>query len=109
MLLPKNNMPRWVIIIIDLMISAVALMFAYLMRFDLKTDPYLIRTEWEILSKSILLYFGIKFLVFYFFKVHKGLVRHTSTEDLRRILLANLSCTGLFLTFGLLRKFYIDG
>lgn len=102
-------MPRWVIIVIDLIISAVALMFAYLMRFDLKTDPYLIRTEWEILSKSILLYFGIKFLVFYFFKVHKGLVRHTSTEDLRRILLANLTCTGLFLTFGLLRKFYIDG
>ncbi len=102
-------MPRWVIIVIDLIISAVALMFAYLMRFDLKTDPYLIRTEWEILSKSILLYFGVKFLVFYFFKVHKGLVRHTSTEDLRRILLANLTCTGLFLTFGLLRKFYIDG
>lgn len=108
MQLPKNNMPRWVIIIIDLMLSLVALMFAYLLRFDLKTDPELIRMEWEILSKSILLYFAIKFSVFYILKVHKGLVRHTSTEDLRRIFTANLVCTMLFLCFGLLRYFFLD-
>lgn len=108
MQLPKNNMPRWVIIIIDLMLSLVALMFAYLLRFDLKTDPELIRMEWEILSKSILLYFAIKLSVFYIFKVHKGLVRHTSTEDLRRIFTANLICTLLFLGFGLIRYFFLD-
>lgn len=109
MLLPKNNMPRWVIIVIDLFISAVALAFAYLMRFDLKTNSELIRVEWLILSKSIILFFGIKFVVYYFFKVHKGLVRHTSTEDLKRILSANLTCTGFFFGFGLIRYFYFDG
>lgn len=109
MLLPKNNMPRWVIIIIDLFISITALFFAYLIRFDLETDPQLIEEEWKILSKSILVYLGIKLLVFYLFKVHKGLVRHTSTEDLRRIFSANLISSLLFLAAGLIRFYFLDG
>lgn len=109
MLLPKNNMPRWVIIIIDLFISIAALFFAYLIRFDLETDPYLIEEEWKILSKSILVYLGIKLIVFYLFKVHKGLVRHTSTEDLRRIFSANLISSILFLAAGLIRYYFLDG
>lgn len=109
MLLPKNNMPRWVIIIIDLFISITALFFAYLIRFDLETDPYLIEEEWKILSKSILVYLGIKLIVFYLFKVHKGLVRHTSTEDLRRIFSANLISSLLFLAAGLIRYYFLDG
>lgn len=102
-------MPRWVIVIIDLLISLVALIFAYMIRFDLKADPALIQKEWAILSQSILLYFAIKFTVFQFFKIHKGLVRHTSTSDIKRIFLANLLCSNLFLVFGYLRHELYDG
>ncbi len=109
MLLPKKNMPRWVIVVIDLMISLVALLFAYVIRFDLKADPILIQKEWAILSQSILLYFIIKFTVFQFFKIHKGLVRHTSTDDIKRIFLANLVCSILFVIFGFLRYEFYDG
>ena len=94
MFLPKNNTPRWIIIVIDLFLSLFGLIFAYLIRFDLKADFTLIKEEWAILSKSILIFLLIKFLVFYFLKIHKGLVRHTSTEDLRSIfsLLLFLHC-----------------
>lgn len=109
MLLPKNNTPRWVIVIIDLLISMCALAFAYLIRFDLRADKELIEKEWRILSNSILIYFAIKLVVFLLFKVHKGLVRHTSTEDLRRIFLANLTCSVLFLAAGMVRYFLFDG
>lgn len=109
MLLPKSNTPRWVIIVLDLMMSLMSLAFAYLIRFDLKADEALINLEWRILSKSILIYLAVKFLVFYILKIHKGLIRHTSTEDMRRILLATMTCSMLFFGFGMVRFYFFDG
>ncbi len=94
--------------VIDLFLSAFALLFAYLIRFDLKADEAVITEEWAILSKSILIYFAIKFLVFYTFRIHKGLVRHTSTEDLRRIFLASVTSSIIFFMLGLIRFHYVD-
>ncbi len=109
MLLPKSNTPRWIIMMLDMFMSLLSLGFAYLIRFDLKADKSLIQMEWEILSKSILIYFGVKFIVFYLFKIHKGLVRHTSTEDMRRIILASMVSSFAFLVLGMLRFYFYDG
>jgi len=106
--LNKISTPRWVIILIDFLLNCFALLFAYLIRFDLKANNELFEKEWEQLSKSILFYFAVKVLVFYWFKIHKGLVRFTSTEDLRRIFLAVLTCSCIFL-IGSLIRFNIDG
>ncbi len=108
MLKLKQNTPRWVIILLDLIIHLSALAFAYLIRFDLKADFSLIQSEWEILSKSLLFFILVKLAIFYIFKIHKGLVRYTSTEDLKRIFLAELSCSIVFLIGGLVRFHYID-
>ncbi len=108
MLLPKSNTPRWVIILIDLFLSFIALLFAYLIRFDLKADKNLIQEEWQILSKSIIIFAGIKLIIFYLFKIHKGLVRHTSTEDLRRISLALATSSLIFALLGIIRYFIVD-
>lgn len=105
----KANTPRWVIILMDLFLSFIALAFAYLIRFDLKADKALIEKEWAILSKSILLYFGVKLVVFYFFKIHKGLVRYTSTEDIRRIFIAVATSSVLYFILGIIRFNYFDG
>jgi FlaA1/EpsC-like NDP-sugar epimerase len=105
----RSRTPRWVIIVFDLLLAAASLAFAYLIRFDLKANNALIEKEWLILSKSILFYFGVKFLVFYFLKIHKGLVRYTSTEDLKRLFFATLICSILYLSAGLIRYFYLDG
>ena len=109
MLLPKNNTPRWIIIVIDLILSLSGLFFAYLIRFDLKADTALLKEEWTILSKSILIFLGVKFFIFYLFKIHKGLVRHTSTEDLRRIFFASVSASIIFLILGFIRNTFFDG
>jgi len=101
-------MPRWVIIIIDQFLSFAALIFAYLIRFDLKADRALIEKEWMILSKTIWVYFAVKILVFYFFKIHKGLIRHTSFEDIRRIFLAVLTSSIIFVILGLTRAYFLD-
>ena len=108
MFLPKSNTPRWVIILIDLFLSFIALLFAYLIRFDLKADKNLIQEEWQILSKSIIIFAGIKLIIFYLFKIHKGLVRHTSTEDLRRISLALATSSLIFALLGIIRYLIVD-
>ena len=109
MLLPKSNIPRWVIMALDLFMSLLALFFAYLIRFDLRAEEELIREEWEILSKSIGIYIAVKFLIFYIFKIHKGLVRHTSTEDMRRIISATFLSSVVFAVLGVLRAKFYDG
>jgi FlaA1/EpsC-like NDP-sugar epimerase len=105
----KQNTPRWVVVLLDLIIHLSALAFAYLIRFDLKADFSLIQSEWEILSKSLWFFILVKLLIFYAFQIQKGLVRYTSTEDLKRIFLAELSCTIIFLLGGLVRYHHMDG
>ncbi len=109
MILPKTSTPRWIIIVIDVFLSLFGLFFAYLIRFDLNADSTLIANEWEILSKSILIYIAVKFIVFYQFKIHKGLVRYTSTEDLRRIFFAVSLSSVIFVILGFVRVYFFDG
>lgn len=106
---PIKNTPRWFVVIIDIFISVLSLVLAYLMRFDLQADETLIENEWKILSKSIVFYFAIKLLVYFLFKVHKRVVRHTSTIDIRILFFSNFVASLLFLTAGLIRFKFYDG
>lgn len=104
----RKNTPRWVIMVGDLGLSLMALAFAYLIRFSIQ-DRFALQEEWAILSKSILVYLAIKFIVFYLFNVHKGLVRHTSMEDLKTITLASLVSSLVIVGGGMIRHFFMDG
>ena len=105
---PKNNTPRWVIIAIDLIISALSLTLAYLIRFDIMADKAIWKTELGILFKFIWVFFFVRIVVFYLFGIHKGIVRHTSTVDFRRLFLAIFSTSFLFLILGYIRYYFID-
>lgn len=109
MLLPKSNIPRWIVIVADLLMSLAALFLAYLIRFDLETKDYMIRDEWSILSKSIGVYIAVKLIVFYVFKIHKGLIRHTSTQDFARIVQATAISSVIFFIGGMIRANALDG
>lgn len=89
--------------------SLMALLFSYVIRFDLEAKADLIRSEWVILSRSLGVYIAVKLIVFYLFQVHKGLIRHTSTEDFYRIFKANVVSSALFVVLGLLRYYELDG
>ena len=106
---PKTNTPRWIIILIDLGLSAISLFIAYIIRFDLKADKNLWIKEWEILSKSIVIFFTVRFLTFYLLKIHKGIVRHTSTTDFRRLFIAVSISSFLFFVLGMARYYFYDG
>lgn len=109
MKLPNRNTPRWIVVVADIFMSLMSLLVAYVIRFDLEANEELITREWNILSKSILVYIAVKLIIFYLYKIHKGLVRHTSTEDFLRIFKANTLSSITFLIFGLYRHFFLDG
>jgi FlaA1/EpsC-like NDP-sugar epimerase len=109
MKLPNRNTPRWIVVVADILMSLMSLLVAYVIRFDLEANEELITREWNILSKSILVYIAVKLIIFYLYKIHKGLVRHTSTEDFLRIFKANTLSSITFLIFGLFRHFFLDG
>lgn len=109
MLILKKNTPRWVIVVLDLVIHLFALLFAYLIRFDLKADFSLIKTEWDILVGSIWFFILVKLLVFAFFKIHNGIVRFSSSADFRRIFIAELVCSLTFILGSLIRYHNLDG
>ncbi len=105
----RKHTPRWVIVLLDLLLNISALAFAYLIRFDLKAEYSQIQEEWNVLSKSILFYIIVKFAVFQLFRIQKGLVRYTSTEDLRRIFLAIATTTLIFTIASIVRAKFMDG
>ena len=109
MLQLKKNTPRWVIVVLDLLIHLFALFFAYLIRFDLKADFSLIANEWAILSKSLWFFVLIKVLVFAVFQIHQGLVRLSSTSDFKRIFIAELITSLIFILGSMLRFYKLDG
>lgn len=89
--------------------SMFSLFLAYLIRFDLEANAELIQEEWFILSKSLWIYLLIKLVVFYLFGIHRGLVRHTSTQDFSRIIKGTAISSILFLIAGLIRESTFDG
>ena len=109
MVIFESRTPRWIIILVDLFINLFALLFAYVIRFDLDRQSELIQEEWDKSSKYIWLFIAVKFLVFYAYQIHKGLVRHTSTHELNRIFFAVSTCSLVFISFGALRFYFVDG
>jgi FlaA1/EpsC-like NDP-sugar epimerase len=105
----KKNTPRWVIVIFDLLIHLFALFFAYLIRFDLKADFSLIETEWAILSKSLWFFIVVKLVVFALFQIQQGIVRHTSSADSKRIFIAEITSSLLFILGSMVRFYQLDG
>ncbi|MBM3454311.1 MAG: polysaccharide biosynthesis protein [Bacteroidetes bacterium] len=104
----KSRTPRWIVIVADLVIAAASLFCAYILRFDMTADIETVMREWNQLSKSIWIFFAVKFAVFYFLKIHEGLLRYTSTEDIKRIFFALFISSSLFGAGGYIRYNFDD-
>ncbi|WP_018479658.1 polysaccharide biosynthesis protein [Pontibacter roseus] len=84
--LQNKALPKWIILIIDQVITtwSFALSFFIIRQFDFE----------HILRGHFLVYVGIYFLVsvtvFYLMRIHTGLIRYSSTDDIYRIFTAVL-------------------
>ena len=100
--------PGWLIIIFDLFISFISLALAFMIRFDVHKDKNIWNADWSIIKYQLLIFLILKFLVFYFFKIHKGLLRHTSNHDISRIFKTLIIFSLLLSLIGILRYYYFD-
>ena len=98
-LFPQRNIPRIIIFLGDVIICAVSIYLAYLLRFNFNVPDH----EWILLMDGLPVFFGIRILTFYLFKTYAGIIRYTSTRDASRILLT--LATGS-LVFALLNPLY---
>lgn len=86
--------PRWIIFLIDLGCVLFSILIAYIIRLNFNfvrlaevIDPYLSLGLVAVVNTTLLL----------LFKNYKGVVRYTTLEDAKRVLLLNLSASIIFL------------
>ncbi|MBF8962550.1 polysaccharide biosynthesis protein [Pontibacter sp. FD36] len=84
--LQNKALPKWIILIIDQIIStwSFALSFFIIRQFDFET---ILRGHFFVYSG---IYLMISVMVFYAMRIHTGLIRYSSTDDIYRIFTAVL-------------------
>jgi FlaA1/EpsC-like NDP-sugar epimerase len=107
--LPSISTPRWVVVVLDLMIGIIALLIAYLVRFEVYANWSAVKKEFDNILVILPFFLLVKFLVFQAFKIHKGLIRHTSFEDIRRLFFAVAVSSVIFALFSIVRSNWLDG
>lgn len=85
-LLFKSNTPRWLIFLIDVGIVAFSAFVAYMLRFNFNIPP----SEMPLIKYAMFSILMVRGLSFALAKTYAGIIRYTSTEDARKILVTNL-------------------
>ncbi len=97
--------PRWGILVIDLVLCLVALAAGYLLRFNFMVPPH----EVDLLLPVVPLFVLIRGASFLIAGIPRQMVRHTGTDDARRIFLTVLAGSLAFGLVSVLRYFFFDG
>jgi len=81
-LLNQQGTPRWIIWLIDFLLVHIGFGFAYQLRFNFSIPP----AELENYI-STLFYFSLVYIIcFYFLKTYSGIIRHTGSEEIKRVI-----------------------
>ncbi len=88
------SLPRWMVLLIDLLVVYFSFLIAYILRFNFDTDvieiPRALKQAWIVLF--VYTFFMIVF------KSYSGMIRHTTIKDTYRIILTNI-CSLTILLF----------
>lgn len=104
MFLEQKNTPRWMIFLIDILLTTMSIGFAYLLRFSFSIpDHYLNK-----LPGVVALVVGVRALSFVIARVYSGIIRYTGTQDLIRIFLVNTAGSLLFVITNLVLRYLWD-
>ncbi|MCF6366363.1 MAG: polysaccharide biosynthesis protein [Bacteroidales bacterium] len=79
----SKHTPRWIILTIDLAISVMSVVFAFLLRFNFDlTNSY-----FDTLHRVIFFVLTVRFSLFLLTRSYAGIIRYTGTKDTIRIIL----------------------
>ncbi len=100
----QNNLPRWIIFFIDLIICFLSLALAYLVRFNF-TVPDAAVKDFPLVFALVI---GIRALSFFIYKTYKGIVKYTSSKDSQRIFFSVTIGSLLFVLINLIFYYGIN-
>ena len=101
-LVTRNNTPRWVVLIIDLIISGMSFGFACIL-----TEVFIKSLELQLFNflRPLLIILFVRLIAFRITRSYSGIVRYTSTQDAVRIFSAIALSTAILLTGELIFEF----
>jgi len=83
-LLFQTNIPRWIILFIDLFICFISIIIAFLVRFNFAMPPKAMMDGDAILFVFYVI-LGVRSISFLLTKTYKGIIKHTSSKDSQQI------------------------
>jgi FlaA1/EpsC-like NDP-sugar epimerase len=89
----RHYLPRWIVLIIDILIVGYSFILAFLLRFNFDIQP--IKASFEY--AHILVVFPVVLFCFWKSKSYSGILRQSTTTDIMRII-NSMFCTGMLLT-----------
>ncbi len=92
MLFTSQHLPRWLILLIDLVICLCSVILAYLLRFNFHIPAH----ELKPLPLVIGIMIPVRLISFLVGRTYAGIIRYTSTQDAMRIFLTVLSGSVVF-------------
>lgn len=105
MILPSRNTPRWIIFLLDVFTTLVALVLAYLVRFEFSPPA----SEIAIARSFLLVFLLVRAGSFVLGRTYAGIIRYTSTQDTLRIFTVLTSGTVFFALANVVRAKWFDG
>jgi FlaA1/EpsC-like NDP-sugar epimerase len=103
MFFSKLNIPRWLILLIDVLICAFSVVLAYMLRFNF-TLP---ETDAHDMPYVVAYMVGIRFISFLIAKTYTGIIQYSSTSDALRIIIVTTIGSLFFVATDLISYFFI--
>ena len=105
MIFPNQNVPRWIIFLIDTFIVLVSLFSAYMLRFEFKIP----QVEVGPLLFALPIYMIVRIMSFMVGKTYSGIIRFTGTQDSMRVLKALAIGSAIMMIFNPIKFYFWDG
>ncbi len=103
--LPSRYAPRWIVALLDWGLAAFSFLSALLVRFEFSVPE----NEWTGWLYFLPIFLIVRGLTSLTFRLESGILRHTGTEDARRIFWAISTGTGVFTLLNVGRAAAFDG
>ncbi len=102
---PKSYTPRWIVFLIDLIICAVSISLAFLLRFNF-TIP---QQYFDSLSFIIPFVLFVRSITFLIFRTYAGIIRYSGAKDTERIFVVAISGSLIFVVINIINFFLVNG
>ncbi len=103
--LAYKYIPRWAIMLLDIFLSIIALILAYIVRFNFNLNIL----NSSLIYKILLLVISVRFVLFAVFKTNAGIIRYTSIRDAIRIFLVVMLGSIFFVITNFVSYYFISG